>query len=581
MLYGAGSNHPALMPEQTVAKWSKTRSIKIGGLENTLAALPGRPLKALITYGSIIAQSGMHGECDYALANEELARVTAAYRAAHPETFALCLEWSVWSGTGMGETLGVVDQLKASGVSPIGIDEGLGMLERAIESDAPLPARLIVCSRYGSLPTVTIAKGPAREAYRFTEKTLSQFPGIELVSEAVLSVASVFVSRVDTEADRRLGEVGRTDLPAVLPGPGRVTIENAVFQSPIVVPKDGSVRIRLCASRIGDRRCVATIRSEMTDFAVDSFRAELTIEPHTPEMFTSRLPAPNGHRVDMDVNRDFYDAVLFHTGQFRTIRRFYSIHRDASHAAIELGPQQPWFGRAFPQRLVLGHAGLNDTAAHCHQGSVPQYSLLPASVGRIVFNEPVMSGRFLIGTTERSISEQHVTIDVEIVDEAGQLVQRWESLTFRRVIGSDFRGPWPLPLERLHRALGQELPRRGGVPHIADAAGAGGRWAATPQVTGAMFPVRADAPDGAFETAEALRRLLNQARSDTGDEHRSKTEALADLIERAHRVEQTADGWLALSASTNGDPSPAAIAQVFELNTGERALGVFTSKLRT
>ncbi len=588
VLYGAGSNQPALMPEQTVAKWSKTRSIKIGGLDNILAALSGRPLKALITYGSIIAQSGMDGECDYALANEELARVTAAYRAAHPETFALCLEWSVWSGTGMGETLGVVDRLKASGVSPIGVDEALGMLERAIESDAPLPARLIVCSRYGSLPTVTIAKGPAREAYRFTEKTLSQFPGIELVSEAVLSVGS------DPYLDDHVYH-GQRVLPAVmafeamaqhaaavLPGPARVTIENAVFQSPIVVPKDGSIRIRVCASRIGDRRCVATIRSEMTDFAVDSFRAELTIEPRMPEMFTSHLPAPNGHCVDMDVNRDFYDAVLFHTGQFRTIRRFYSIHRDASRAAIELGPQQPWFGRAFPQRLVLGHAGLNDTAAHCHQGSVPQYSLLPASVGRIVFNEPVMSGRFLIGTTERSISEQHVTIDVEIVDEAGQLVQRWESLTFRRVIGSDFRGPWPLPLlnayieHSVKNFLGEEAFRASLTPQAQE-----GRWAATPQVTGAMFPVRADAPDGAFDTAEALRRVLNQARSETGDEHRSKIEALADLIGRAHRVEQTADGWLALSASTNGDPSPAAIAHVFELNTGDRALGVFTSKLRT
>jgi hypothetical protein len=315
----------------------------------------------------------------------------------------------------------------------------------------------------------------------------------------------------------------------------------------------------------------------MTDFAVDSFRAELTIEPRTPGMFTPRLPAPNGHRVDMDVNRDFYDAVLFHTGQFRTIRRFYSIHRDASRAAIELGPQKPWFGRAFPQRLVLGHAGLNDTAAHCHQGSVPQYSLLPASVGRIVFNEPVMSGRFLVGTTERSISEQHVTIDVEIVGEAGQLVQRWESLTFRRVMGSDFRGPWPLPLlnayieHSVRNLLGEEAFRASLTPQAQE-----GRWAATPQVTGAMFPVRADAPDGAFETAEALRRLLNQARSEAGDEHRSKIDALAGLIERAHRVERTADGWLALSAPANGDPSPAAIAHVFELNTGERALGVFT-----
>ena len=51
------------------------------------------------------------------------------------------------------------------------------MLERAIESDAPLPARLIVCSRYGSLPTVTIAKGPARERIGSPRRRSRSSPG--------------------------------------------------------------------------------------------------------------------------------------------------------------------------------------------------------------------------------------------------------------------------------------------------------------------------------------------------------------------------------------------------------------------
>src|SRR5207248_2490908 len=153
-------NSPALLQEQTAAKWAHTRSLKIAGLENTLAALSGRPLKALITYGSIIAESGMDGECDYALANEELARFTTAFATKHPATLALCLEWSVWAGVGMGESLGIIDRLKAAGVSPIQIEQGLDILERVLESDVALPPRLVVTGRYGALPTVSIARAP-------------------------------------------------------------------------------------------------------------------------------------------------------------------------------------------------------------------------------------------------------------------------------------------------------------------------------------------------------------------------------------------------------------------------------------
>src|SRR5205823_1122293 len=141
----------------------------------------------------------------------------------------------------------------------------------------------------------------------------------------------------------------------------------------------------------------------------------------------------------------------------------------------------------------------------------------------IVFNEPVTTGKFFIGTTERSISEHHVTIDVEIIDEAGRLVQRWESLTFGRVAGSDFRGPWPLPLlnayveHSVKNILGEPAFRSSPAPEanrgwdVENRVGAELAPPSLPQVTGAMFPVRTDALDGGFDNADALRRLLNRA----------------------------------------------------------------------
>jgi enediyne polyketide synthase len=108
--------------------------------KNRRARKPSRrcppSLKALITYGSIIAQSGMHGECDYALANEELARDGRVSRGP-PRDFALCLEWTLVRH-GMGETSAssISSRLPAS---PDRHDEGLGMLERAIETTRRCP----------------------------------------------------------------------------------------------------------------------------------------------------------------------------------------------------------------------------------------------------------------------------------------------------------------------------------------------------------------------------------------------------------------------------------------------------------
>ena len=79
---------------------------------------PG-PAQLLVTLGSIIGRAGLRGEAHYATANEWLADLTAEVGAASTRTAAaLCLEWSVWSGVGMGERLSVVESLTRDGHHP-------------------------------------------------------------------------------------------------------------------------------------------------------------------------------------------------------------------------------------------------------------------------------------------------------------------------------------------------------------------------------------------------------------------------------------------------------------------------------
>ncbi len=74
-----------------------------------LDAVGAGNLKLLVTFGSIIGRAGLRGEAHYATANEWLAELTREVGERNPGCRALCMEWSVWSGVGMGERLSVVE----------------------------------------------------------------------------------------------------------------------------------------------------------------------------------------------------------------------------------------------------------------------------------------------------------------------------------------------------------------------------------------------------------------------------------------------------------------------------------------
>jgi hypothetical protein len=142
----------------------------------------------------------------------------------------------------------------------------------------------------------------------------------------------------------------------------------------------------------------------------------------------------------------------------------------------------------------------------------------------------------VIGTTERSISPDHVTVDVEIIDGAGQLVQRWESLTFRRVDGSDFDGPWPLPLLQVYfeHAAKNFLGTEGEHSPLEGDGAAGGRHlsAVAADVTTTILPVCKDAVNGSLENSEGLRCLLQRVRFGL------KGEQLASIVAEDLMTEQ-------------------------------------------
>ena len=185
VVHGAGVNVPRLLGSLDEAGFLRTMAPKIQGARNILEAVDADRLKLLVTFGSIIARTGLRGEADYAVANEWLARLTEQFQRDHPRCRCLALEWSVWSGVGMGDRLGRVEALANQGITPIPPDQGVSQFRRLVASPHSAVS-IVVSGRFGNPPTLAMERDDL-PLLRFLEKPRVDYPGVELVADAKLA----------------------------------------------------------------------------------------------------------------------------------------------------------------------------------------------------------------------------------------------------------------------------------------------------------------------------------------------------------------------------------------------------------
>ncbi|MGD0064461.1 MAG: SDR family NAD(P)-dependent oxidoreductase, partial [Streptosporangiaceae bacterium] len=458
VLHGAGRNAPVPLASLDEAAFLATLAPKIGGLEALLAAVDPAALKLVITFGSIIGRAGLRGQGDYATANDWLTDMTKRLAETHPQCRYVALEWSVWSGAGMGEKLGVLESLIRDGISPISLDAGLEMMRRVVANPA-VPSHLVVMSRAGNLPTISLEP---RELplTRFIDSPRVHYPGIELVADAELS-ADRDPYLIDHLLDGDLlfpAVLGMEAMAqaAVLAAPGHpVVLENVEFLRPIVVPPDGTVTIRIAALNRGGSVDVA-IRSSDTGFQADHFRATLRHTGDRPFPASRPVSALGKSRVPLDAATDLYGGIFFQGKRFQRVlgyRRLAAtscaveISAVATNSAGSAGSGDEWFGSYFSRTLILGDPGARDAFMHGIQCSVPNATLLPAGVERIYPAHPdELTGQVILHAVERSRDGDTYTYDLEVCAEGGKILERWEGLRLQAVRKTDGRGPWISPL---------------------------------------------------------------------------------------------------------------------------------------
>lgn len=431
IVHASGLNEPKRFADVTLDDLERHWAPKVSGLHHLLAAVSDPRL--VVTFGSVIGRYGMAGESAYALANGALRAEVERLATQLPGSRVVHVDWSLWSGAGMGERLGVVEALLRAGVMPITPAEGAEWFLRVIAA-RNLPAAVAVHGRVGAEAPWTAAESPRG---RFMETARVHYPGVELVAEA----------RLDLLTDPYLGDHridGLAVVPAVvcleamaqaasaLAGRPLRTAESVSFDQPVIVPDDGTRTVRVCALR-RDAAIEVVVRSDETAYRADHARATFPWED------PSRRGTPEAplDAVKLDP-AELYGGLFFHTGRFR---RVTGLAVTATTCRAELGPPDAvWFD------ALLGGPTLNDATIHALQACVPDRRLLPVACDRVTM---LPHANHLVMTAKERTPGSYVW-DVTARDPEGREVVRWEGLRLKDAGALPRTEPWQPDLLAVH-----------------------------------------------------------------------------------------------------------------------------------
>jgi len=453
VIHAAGTNEPRTLVDMDLEAMRTTLAPKVQGLKNVLDSLIPNRVRALVTFGSLIARTGMRGEAHYALANAWQTDLTERYQAENPLCRCLSLEWSVWASVGMGERLGRVESLAGEGVQPIPTEAGTDVFVRLLGGSGERSA-LVVAGRIGDPPTIRVQRPPIA-GLRFLERVLVDYPGVELVAEAdlsrdidlylddhVLQGECLLPAVIGLEAmAQAVAGLTRRDLPPL------VAIEDVAFDQAVVIPDGGSTTIRLAAFMRASDRVEVVLRCKATDYQVNHFHGTFRVDVTVAQAPASlRRPTGTDRMLRLDPARDLYESRLFQAGRFRRLLGYHELKATSCEAVVASGDPRGWFGDGHETSLLLGDPGMRDATIHAVQACIPHAMILPVGVDRVVADLSSRTGPRHVLADERSYADGVFTYDLTVYDDAGMLRERWEGLRLRNAGPLLPRGPWPLDL---------------------------------------------------------------------------------------------------------------------------------------
>ena len=468
IFHGAGVTQLRALRDKPLEEFLHCIRIKTRGLYNLLTAVPPAGLKALHVISSVLGNSGMRGQTDYTFANAWLDETVRQIQTTHPHVHCLSLGYSVWADTGLGKRLGALETLRAVGVTPIGLREGVAAY-RTLLTARQSGSRFVITGRLTTDVEANLYAHQNPPPRRFLEKVRCWIPGTEIVADAALSHATdlylpehVFegtpmfpgVMAIEAMTQAAMACAGSEELPV---------LRNIVFRRPLIVPEDATVVARtlaLAEVSEGNGLCVrVAMRSDSDDFQQNHFEAECWFDLPSSEALSECPPVPEP--LDLDL-ADFSPIPLFQGKFFRRIAaiRKLETHR-ASWTDVLVPQRERYFGAELPQTVVTLSPASRDAFLQSGALVIPPGSL-PEKV-----REWRVLRRWQPGERLQCLvkiwpeGNNAFRSDFEIRNAAGKLVERIEGGMFRHSPQPPRAGetppPAPITMERVSADLAQHL----------------------------------------------------------------------------------------------------------------------------
>ena len=329
IVHGAGWESACRFEKKTLEGLAATIGPKCLGLEHLLHATAGQPVEALVAFGSTSGRLGGHGQADYSLANDLLAKLVARARHGRRGLRATTFHWHAWDEVGMASRPESRFVLEQFGLKFMPLSEGVGRFMAEIEAGLPDAEVLVTEAKFidGAAPGADAA--PAERS-----------PAVgSLVADVRRDdVDTEVMFRLDPTTDRFLidhRQHGRPLLPAVM---GLELLAQAVsavggadpvrefrdfiVARPIAFPGDVPREVRV---RVGARP-VATWRAEAWADAIDTTGSAFgqgrvhfagTLSTGIPEPIAVKLDPPSLPFFPMAYQDD---APLWHGPSMRTLK---------------------------------------------------------------------------------------------------------------------------------------------------------------------------------------------------------------------------------------------------------------------
>lgn len=431
LLFAPAVNEPMPLASLTPKIIKETISPKVEGLATILDEFGGG-LQQVIAFGSIIGRIGLEGESHYALANALQSRMVEDFARRRPSCRCLSLEWTVWSGAGMGERLGTIERLEAKGVDALPFDEALLIFQEHVTNGSS--GTIAITGRFGPPPGLNI--GPsAKHALRFIDQVLVNFPGTELVAETEINLG-----RDPYLADHLLQ--GRAVFPGVMgleamaqavttlaDGTFSWRMSDIAFHRIVFVPQDG-LRIRIAALRADTQRVDAAVFTEEDDFQSPSLTARFEPAACAVTVSNSVLFDSDTANEGNGAADDLYGPLFFQGRRFRRVQSLDFCTSRIVQVGLSPGAASDWFGSFEPAELVLGDPGTLDAALHALQATLPHRQVLPVSIGDLVLTGRTTDACHLIGKENWADSPIY-SFDITALDAQGNTVASWLDVRVR------------------------------------------------------------------------------------------------------------------------------------------------------